>query len=60
MYEEKDKTEAWYRGVVLRVHKPHKDPLKTVYEVKYDNEPEWQYYLEILQDYKKGWLEVDE
>ncbi|XP_054858716.1 uncharacterized protein C15orf39 homolog isoform X2 [Eublepharis macularius] len=60
LYEEKDKTEAWYQGVVLRVHKRHKDPLKTVYEVKYDSEPEWQYYLEILQDYKKGWLEVDE
>ncbi|XP_066491560.1 uncharacterized protein C15orf39 homolog [Tiliqua scincoides] len=60
LYEEKDKTEAWYRGVVLRVHKHHKNPLKTVYEVKYDSEPEWQYYLEILQDYKRGWLEVDE
>ncbi|XP_053129088.1 uncharacterized protein C15orf39 homolog isoform X2 [Hemicordylus capensis] len=60
LYEEKDKTEAWYRGVVLRVHKRHKNPLKTVYEVKYDSEPEWQYYLEILQDYKRGWLEVDE
>lgn len=58
LYEEKDKTEAWYRGVVLRVHKHHKNPLKTVYEVKYDSEPEWQYYLEILQDYKRGWLEV--
>lgn len=60
LYEEKDKTEAWYQGVVLRVHKPHKNPLKTVYEVKYDSEPEWQYYLEILQDYKKGWVELDE
>lgn len=60
LYEEKDKTEAWYRGVVLRVHKRHKNPLKTVYEVKYDSEPNWQYYLEILQDYKRGWLEVDE
>ncbi|KAJ6664167.1 hypothetical protein lerEdw1_008383 [Lerista edwardsae] len=60
LYEEKDKTEAWYQGVVLRVHKRHKNPLKTVYEVKYDSEPEWQYYLEILQDYKRGWLEVDE
>lgn len=60
LYEEKDKTEAWYQGVVLRVHKRHKDPLKTVYEVKYDSEPQWQYYLEILQDYKKGWLQVDE
>lgn len=60
LYEEKDKTEAWYQGVVLRVYKPHKNPLKTVYEVKYDSEPEWQYYLEILQDYKKGWVELDE
>ncbi|KAM6426174.1 uncharacterized protein C15orf39 homolog isoform 2-T2 [Liasis olivaceus] len=60
LYEEKDKTEAWYQGVVLRVHKRHKNPLKTVYEVKYDSEPEWQYYLEILQDYKKGWVELDE
>ncbi|XP_034265456.1 uncharacterized protein C15orf39 homolog isoform X1 [Pantherophis guttatus] len=60
LYEEKDKTEAWYQGVVLRVHKPHKNPLKTVYEVKYDSEPEWQYYLEILQDYKNGWVELDE
>uniref|UniRef100_A0A452H2C5 Uncharacterized protein n=1 Tax=Gopherus agassizii TaxID=38772 RepID=A0A452H2C5_9SAUR len=60
LYEENDKTEAWYQGVVLRIHKHHKDPLKTVYEVKYDSEPEWQYYLEILQDYKKGWLKVDE
>ncbi|XP_048723115.2 uncharacterized protein C15orf39 homolog isoform X1 [Caretta caretta] len=60
LYEENDKTEAWYQGVVLRIHKRHKDPLKTVYEVKYDSEPEWQYYLEILQDYKKGWLKVDE
>ncbi|XP_026543058.1 uncharacterized protein C15orf39 homolog isoform X1 [Notechis scutatus] len=60
LYEEKDKTEAWYQGVVLRIHKPHKNPLKTVYEVKYDSEPEWQYYLEILQDYKKGWVELEE
>ncbi|XP_063169982.1 uncharacterized protein C15orf39 homolog isoform X2 [Candoia aspera] len=60
LYEEKDKTEAWYQGVVLRIHKHHKNPLKTVYEVKYDSEPEWQYYLEILQDYKKGWVKLDE
>uniref|UniRef100_A0A8C8R4U1 Chromosome 15 open reading frame 39 n=1 Tax=Pelusios castaneus TaxID=367368 RepID=A0A8C8R4U1_9SAUR len=60
LYEENDKTEAWYQGVVLRIHKPHKNPLRSVYEVKYDSEPERQYYLEILQDYKKGWLEVDE
>ncbi|KAH0619890.1 hypothetical protein JD844_014287 [Phrynosoma platyrhinos] len=60
LFEEKDKTQAWYQGVVLRVHKRHKNPLKTVYEVKYDSEPDWQYYLEILQDYKKGWLELEE
>nr|XP_028561401.1 uncharacterized protein C15orf39 homolog isoform X1 [Podarcis muralis] len=60
LYEEKDKTEAWYPGLVLRIHKYHKNPLKTVFAVQYDSEPDWQYYLEILQDYKKGWLEVDE
>ncbi|KAJ7311174.1 hypothetical protein JRQ81_006781 [Phrynocephalus forsythii] len=60
LYEEEDKSEAWYQGVVLRVHQQHKNPLKTVYEVKYDSEPEWQYYLEILQDYKKGWLKLEE
>ncbi|XP_036400286.1 uncharacterized protein C15orf39 homolog [Megalops cyprinoides] len=60
LYEEKDKSEVWYRGVVVRVHEPHSDPLKTVFEVKYDNEPEWQYYLELLVDYKKGWLTVED
>ncbi|XP_048338119.1 uncharacterized protein C15orf39 homolog isoform X1 [Sphaerodactylus townsendi] len=59
LYEEKDKSKAWYQGMVLRVHKRHKDPLQTVYEVTYDCEPEWRYYLEILQDYQKGWLEVE-
>ncbi|KAG7468241.1 hypothetical protein MATL_G00140870 [Megalops atlanticus] len=60
LYEEKDKSEVWYRGVVVRVHEPHSDPLKTVFEVKYDNEPEWQYYLELLVDYKRGWLTVED
>ncbi|KTG31200.1 hypothetical protein cypCar_00019062 [Cyprinus carpio] len=60
LYEENDKTEVWYRGVVLRIHEPHSNPLKTVFEVKYDSEPEWQYYLELLLDYKKGWLKVED
>ncbi|XP_072881128.1 uncharacterized protein C15orf39 homolog isoform X1 [Hemitrygon akajei] len=60
LYEENDKTESWYKGVVLRVHEKHQNPLKTVYEVKYDTEPDWQYYLELLQDYEKGWLRVDD
>ncbi|XP_030621541.1 uncharacterized protein C15orf39 homolog isoform X2 [Chanos chanos] len=60
LYEEKDKTEVWYKGVVLRIHEPHPNPLKTVFEVKYDSEPEWQYYLELLVDYKKGWLKVED
>lgn len=60
LYEENDKTEVWYRGVVLRVHEPHSNPLKTVFEVKYDSEPEWQYYLELLVDYKKGWLKIED
>lgn len=60
LYEENDKTEVWYKGVVLRVHEAHSDPLKTVFEVKYDSEPEWQYYLELLVDYKKGWLQIED
>ncbi|KAG9341227.1 hypothetical protein JZ751_019668 [Albula glossodonta] len=60
LYEENDKSEVWYRGVVVRVHEPHLNPLKTVFEVKYDSEPEWQYYLELLMDYKKGWLKVED
>ncbi|KAI5098175.1 hypothetical protein C0J45_11902 [Silurus meridionalis] len=59
LYEENDKTEVWYKGVVLRIHESHPNPLKTVFEVKYDSEPEWQYYLELLVDYKKGWLEIE-
>lgn len=60
LYEENDRTEVWYKGVVLRVHESHSNPLKTVFEVKYDSEPEWQYYLELLVDYKKGWLKIED
>lgn len=60
LYEEMDKTEVWYKGLVVRVHESHPNPLKTVFEVKYDSEPEWQYYLELLIDYKKGWLKIDD
>ncbi|GCB71224.1 hypothetical protein scyTo_0005880 [Scyliorhinus torazame] len=60
LYEEKDKSESWYKGVVVKVHEKHQNPLKTVYEVKYDSEPDWQYYLELLQDYENGWLRVDD
>lgn len=60
LYEEEDGTEVWYRGKVVRVHESHPNPLKTVFEVRYDSEPEWQYYLELLIDYKKGWLKIDD
>ena len=60
LYEETDRSEAWYRGVVLRVHEAHPNPLKTVFEVKYDSEPEWQYFLELLIDFQKGWLKVED
>lgn len=60
LYEEDDKSEVWYRGEVLRVHEAHANPLKTIFEVRYDSEPEWRYYLELLIDYKKGWLKVDD
>ncbi|KAK7891242.1 hypothetical protein WMY93_023205 [Mugilogobius chulae] len=60
LYEEDDKSEVWYKGEVLQVHKAHPNPLKTVFEVRYDSEPEWKYYLELLIDYKKGWLKIDD
>eukprot|EP00063_Salmo_salar_P006752 XP_013981587.1 PREDICTED: uncharacterized protein LOC106561847 [Salmo salar] len=60
LYEEGDGTEVWYRGLVVQVHEPHPNPLKTVFQVKYDSEPEWQYYLELLIDYKKGWLKIED
>ncbi|KAL6106701.1 uncharacterized protein ACO6RY_10507 [Pungitius sinensis] len=60
LYEEVDKSEVWYRGEVLRVHEAHANPLKTLFEVRYDSEPEWRYYLELLMDYKKGWLKIED
>lgn len=60
LYEEDDKSEVWYRGEVLRIHEAHTNPLKTVFEVRYDSEPEWKYYLELLIDYKKGWLKIED
>lgn len=60
LYEEDDKSEVWYKGEVLRIHEAHRNPLKTIFEVRYDSEPEWKYYLELLIDYKKGWLKIDD
>lgn len=60
LYEEDDKSEVWYRGEVLSVHEAHTNPLKTIFEVRYDSEPEWKYYLELLIDYKKGWLKIED
>ncbi|CAL8356281.1 unnamed protein product [Lota lota] len=60
LYEEDDKSEVWYRGEVVRIHEAHPNPLKNVFEVKYDSEPEWKYFLELLMDFKKGWLKIDE
>jgi len=60
LYEEDDKSEVWYRGEVLRIQEAHPNPLKTIFEVRYDSEPEWKYYLELLIDYKKGWLKVED
>lgn len=60
LYEEDDKSEVWYRGEVVRVHEAHANPLKTIFEVRYDSEPEWKYYLELLIDYKKGWLKIED
>ena len=60
LYEEDDKSEVWYRGEVVRIHEAHPNPLKNVFEVQYDSEPEWKYYLELLMDYKKGWLKIAE
>ncbi|XP_077424905.1 uncharacterized protein C15orf39 homolog isoform X2 [Vanacampus margaritifer] len=60
LYEEDDKSEVWYRGEVVRVHEAHSDPLKTIFEVRYDSEPDWKYYLELLIDYKKGWLTIED
>ncbi|KAM4572857.1 uncharacterized protein C15orf39 homolog isoform 1-T2 [Odontesthes bonariensis] len=60
LYEEDDKSEVWYSGEVMRIHEAHTNPLKTIFEVRYDSEPEWKYYLELLIDYKKGWLKIED
>ncbi|XP_058502426.1 uncharacterized protein C15orf39 homolog isoform X1 [Solea solea] len=60
LYEEDDKSEVWYSGEVVRIHEANTNPLKTIFEVRYDSEPEWKYYLELLIDYKKGWLKVED
>ncbi|XP_077453082.1 uncharacterized protein C15orf39 homolog isoform X2 [Stigmatopora argus] len=60
LYEEHDKSEVWYRGEVIRIHEANTDPLKTIFEVCYDSEPEWKYYLELFIDYKKGWLIIED
>ncbi|XP_053319706.1 uncharacterized protein C15orf39 homolog [Spea bombifrons] len=51
--------EAWFRGRVLQVHRRSSNPLDTQYEVWYDDEPGTRYFLELLQDYEKGWLRFE-
>ncbi|XP_032809692.2 uncharacterized protein LOC116942179 [Petromyzon marinus] len=57
LYDDED-TERWYQGVVTQLYEEHDDPLEAIYVVTYDSEPGWQYYLELLQDYQKGWLKL--
>ncbi|CAM9500476.1 unnamed protein product [Lampetra planeri] len=57
LYDDED-TERWYQGVVTQLYEEHDDPLEAIYVVTYDSEPGWQYYLELLQDYRKGWLKL--
>ncbi|XP_044135713.1 uncharacterized protein C15orf39 homolog isoform X1 [Bufo gargarizans] len=51
--------EVWFPGRVLRVHQRSRNPRDTQYEVWYDGEPGTRYFLELLQDYEKGWLQLD-
>lgn len=51
--------ETWFPGKVLRVHRHFRNPRDTQYEVWYDAEPGTRYFLELLQDYEKGWLKLD-
>lgn len=60
LYEEDDKSEVWYKGEVLGIHEAYPNPLNTIFEVRYDSEPEWKYYLELLIDYEKGWLKIED
>ncbi|MEE6518983.1 hypothetical protein FKM82_030353 [Ascaphus truei] len=50
--------EVWFAGRVLRVHRRYRNPRDTQYEVWYDGEPGTQYFLELLQDYERGWLRL--
>ncbi|KAM9311834.1 uncharacterized protein C15orf39 homolog [Gastrophryne carolinensis] len=51
--------ETWFPGRVYRVHRPSPNPRDILYEVWYDGEPGTRYFLELQQDYEKGWLKVD-
>ncbi|KAG9489507.1 hypothetical protein GDO78_005473 [Eleutherodactylus coqui] len=51
--------EAWFPGRVLRVHRSSRKLRDTQFEVLYDGEPGTRYFLELLQDYEKGWLQLD-
>ncbi|XP_063305338.1 uncharacterized protein C15orf39 homolog isoform X1 [Pelobates fuscus] len=53
------KRETWFRGKVVQVHRPSENPKDTQYEVWYDDEPGTRYFLELLQDYEKGWLRFE-
>ncbi|XP_075713976.1 uncharacterized protein C15orf39 homolog [Rhinoderma darwinii] len=52
--------EVWFRGKVLQVHRCSHDLRDTQFEVWYDDEPGTRYILELLQDYEKGWLRLDD
>ncbi|KAM8972224.1 uncharacterized protein C15orf39 homolog [Pelodytes ibericus] len=53
------KKDTWFRGKVLRIHRQSNNPRDTQYEVWYDDEPGTRYYLELQQDYEKGWLRLE-
>lgn len=50
--------EVWFPGRVLKVHRRSSNPRDTQFEVWYDEEPGTRYFLELLQDYEKGWLKL--
>ncbi|XP_073435680.1 uncharacterized protein C15orf39 homolog isoform X2 [Dendrobates tinctorius] len=52
--------DVWFRGRVLRVHLRSRNPRDTQFEVWYDDEPGTRYFLELLQDYEKGWLRLED
>ena len=57
LYED-GSTENWYGGFVIGIEQERKNPLDTVYAVKYDSEPNWNYAVELLADYMKGWVKL--